>query len=1440
MRQARSRRVQAQRKFAQGAYVPPNVTTLPTNDNRRDTNPETKNITINHMPATSLLDVVSLQNADSSRSSSEAPSRIQSQPVVLIERLGGRQISRDASPLLVEIRSKPITMKSGFKKAADTPKVHATRQNVEVIKRLHPMSLRSRRLSKLELNRLTARNSVFKRKRPAKRVSRTYSSDDEDEPLIFHKTRVAQIKKSSAASSHNNTSGMVSKQKSTKKLLVPRKITREVKKSRLLKQTSGKSAPQKRTAVGSTPEQYAGISVSVKAESVTSEEDNHLAMPSLNDQLTCDSFPDDLLYINGPDDLAAPEDPVATEIPVTPKVPVSVTKEVPMAAHIPAAPVVPAGADDDIEDYPVKPDGPYRLKATSDKTLPCYSYTDPGEFSDQSDIGGMSAVTAARLDEALCYLDDLPDADRESFYGSDNEVVKQCRERKKAQELENQRSLEAELANEDADAEESQDGLLLQMGKKSDSLKGKVLPDYDSDYSDSPNLVYESDSSEKCDEPKPVAKQNGTRLCNSPEPGPSGMQSNYSINTRKRSRDKLYESLLLENKHNGDSSDVPSSSNDVPCSSSSFNARRKLRKGKRTVAARGTDQDLIDKSEEQVDCRNGDPTDISPDNKAGPSRNKREPHNNEAGEQSDAGPYADIRIDNVQSIEIANLTDSDKPAAPKKSARFTSPASSSNNAERAKVLRARRDRAKITYQRQLTFKKRLAESKQDRIRKAHKKEIQVLEAKKQKEILRVMAENKDYEAEISRLHERFNQMLKNKETEFTRLAQQVREKTRAEMEADRRLFEEADNLASALDKEKDAKDMNAPESAAEEEPIPTGQLGGSLEEGPVFYPSEEEFKDPIAYYEKIFPDVIKFGICKVVPPAGWKPPPTEVNGEVKFEPMHQYVPRLFNRWGPATREYAAIKMCLYNQNITWTRPPCLDCVEVDLPKLYHTVQRFGGLETVSNKKRWAKVGEEMGFHGPLGRVDYIYMRYLLPYETLTARERQESMRRLELAWNKKNQKLLERANNPLFRQQRMLGTLDSSDEEEGAEDTDTAFALKSAEDCVLKGQAMFHSRFKKISTCVLDNTFGAEAATLTTKKAEEVYWQLVTSGVEHACVLSAAIATDQECHGFTTTEEPYASDPWNPKKMMDDKRNVLHYLGRQMGVTMPTLLIGMVFSTSCWHKDPHKVAWNEYQSKGPTRVWYAIPAGQADNFRMAVETLSPVACQNKDLWLSSENIMIPPDVLRKHNVSLTRITQEENEFILALPGAYTCNICTGYTEAESVYFAPPSWLDDMWEVFKVARANCEPTMFSMEHLLYKIGCDENPDLEILKRALPIYDQMLRDEVTNRQILQERGLTFVQRPLDLKELEKAMLKPRPLPECTYCRATLFLSKVRGLLPGKDSELCLEHTRLLLESKKYTKKDVTPLRVYIHVSVSELNRVHVAMRARLERMTAAATK
>lgn len=62
-------------------------------------------------------------------------------------------------------------------------------------------------------------------------------------------------------------------------------------------------------------------------------------------------------------------------------------------------------------------------------------------------------------------------------------------------------------------------------------------------------------------------------------------------------------------------------------------------------------------------------------------------------------------------------------------------------------------------------------------------------------------------------------------------------------------------------------------------------------------------------------------------------------------------------------------------------------MEVDLPRLYQTVQTFGGLKEVIEKKRWQRVADRMRFpknaQERLTKLDDIYCKYLLPYDTLS-------------------------------------------------------------------------------------------------------------------------------------------------------------------------------------------------------------------------------------------------------------------------------------------------------------------------------------------------------------------------------------------------------------------------------------------------------------------------
>ena len=58
-------------------------------------------------------------------------------------------------------------------------------------------------------------------------------------------------------------------------------------------------------------------------------------------------------------------------------------------------------------------------------------------------------------------------------------------------------------------------------------------------------------------------------------------------------------------------------------------------------------------------------------------------------------------------------------------------------------------------------------------------------------------------------------------------------------------------------------------------------------EAPVFTPTMEEFKDSMAYIEKIRPIAEKFGICKIRPPDEWRPPFMVDLDKLKFKPRIQ-------------------------------------------------------------------------------------------------------------------------------------------------------------------------------------------------------------------------------------------------------------------------------------------------------------------------------------------------------------------------------------------------------------------------------------------------------------------------------------------------------------------------------------------------------------------------
>ena len=67
-------------------------------------------------------------------------------------------------------------------------------------------------------------------------------------------------------------------------------------------------------------------------------------------------------------------------------------------------------------------------------------------------------------------------------------------------------------------------------------------------------------------------------------------------------------------------------------------------------------------------------------------------------------------------------------------------------------------------------------------------------------------------------------------------------------------------------------DMASVKTDAPRELPANGPRPFGLEDCPSFYPTKDEFKDPMAYVRSISEVAQNYGICKVIPPVGWKMP----------------------------------------------------------------------------------------------------------------------------------------------------------------------------------------------------------------------------------------------------------------------------------------------------------------------------------------------------------------------------------------------------------------------------------------------------------------------------------------------------------------------------------------------------------------------------------------
>ncbi|KAL8970884.1 MAG: hypothetical protein Q9183_001312 [Haloplaca sp. 2 TL-2023] len=158
-----------------------------------------------------------------------------------------------------------------------------------------------------------------------------------------------------------------------------------------------------------------------------------------------------------------------------------------------------------------------------------------------------------------------------------------------------------------------------------------------------------------------------------------------------------------------------------------------------------------------------------------------------------------------------------------------------------------------------------------------------------------------------------------------------------------------------------------------------------LQDAPTFRPTEDDFRDPMEYIKKIAPEGSKYGICKIIPPEGWKPGFAINTEKFHFRTRRQELNSV--EGGTRTNLNYLDQLAKFHKQhgMNLNRFPSVDKKPLDLFRLKKAVETRGGFEKVCKLKKWAEIGRDLGYSGKImsslsTSLKNSYQKWLHPYE----------------------------------------------------------------------------------------------------------------------------------------------------------------------------------------------------------------------------------------------------------------------------------------------------------------------------------------------------------------------------------------------------------------------------------------------------------------------------
>ncbi|GAA99733.1 uncharacterized protein L969DRAFT_89586 [Mixia osmundae IAM 14324] len=160
-----------------------------------------------------------------------------------------------------------------------------------------------------------------------------------------------------------------------------------------------------------------------------------------------------------------------------------------------------------------------------------------------------------------------------------------------------------------------------------------------------------------------------------------------------------------------------------------------------------------------------------------------------------------------------------------------------------------------------------------------------------------------------------------------------------------------------------------------------------LAEAPTYYPTQDEFQDPLKYIESLSKIASQYGICKVVPPEGWKPTfsiPTET---FRFKTRLQRLNAL-EASARANLNFLEQLYIFHKQRecakVRLTSLPTVNRRPVNLFLLQKAVSSRGGFDIVSRDRKWQEVSLAIGIDpkstSATSALKATYAKLICPFE----------------------------------------------------------------------------------------------------------------------------------------------------------------------------------------------------------------------------------------------------------------------------------------------------------------------------------------------------------------------------------------------------------------------------------------------------------------------------